>query len=156
MFCMTQKPVNWFAMQINCVVSIRWETLIINRLVNDVQINRWFYLLRSFWGIPLRSDLWKRIDPKYFLFIGTNNWIVLAVRWIVKYFFASNSPIFWIRLAEKREEGQEKLRQLQSVRRFTETQQEVSDDLSICVFNTLPKVGSLPSWLAINLVKVEI
>ena len=156
MFCMTQKPVNWFAMQIKCVVSIWWETLIINRLVNDVPINRWFYLLRSFWGIPLRSDLWKRIDPKYFLFIGTNNWIVLAVRWIVKYFFASNFPIFWIRLAEKRQEGQEKLRQLQSVRRFRETQQEVIDDLSICMFNTLPKVGSLPNWLGINVVKVEI
>ena len=156
MFCMTQKPVNWFAMQIKCVVSIWWETLIINRLVNDVPINRWFYLLRSFWGIPLRSDLWKRIDPKYFLFIGTNNWIVLAVRWIVKYFFASNFPIFWIRLAEKRQEGQEKLRQLQSVRRFRETQQEVIGDLSICMFNTLPKVGSLPNWLGINVVKVEI
>ena len=35
-------------------------------------------------------------------------------------------------------------------------QQEVGEDLSICMLNILPKVISLPSWLAINLVKVEI
>ena len=28
-------------------------------------------------------------------FIATNNWIVLAVQWSVKYFFTKNSPIFW-------------------------------------------------------------
>ena len=40
--------------------------------------------------------------------------------------FALNSPIFWIRLAEKREEeedkGEEEHRQLQSVMRFTQKQ----------------------------------
>ena len=34
--------------------------------------------------------------------------------------------------------------------------EEVGDDLSVCVLNVLPKVSSLPSLLAINLVKVEI
>ena len=35
-------------------------------------------------------------------------------------------------------------------------QQEVRDDLSVCVLNILPKVSSLLSLLATNLVKVEI
>ena len=35
-------------------------------------------------------------------------------------------------------------------------QQKDGDDLSVCVLNILPKVSSLPSLLAINLVKVEI
>ena len=34
--------------------------------------------------------------------------------------------------------------------------QEVCDDLGVCVLNILRKVNSLPSLLAINLVKVEI
>ena len=34
--------------------------------------------------------------------------------------------------------------------------QEVDDDLSVCVMNILPKVSSLPSLLAINLMKMEI
>ena len=49
-----------------------------------MQINRCLYLSSSPWGIPLHCDLiWKRIGPKNFLFIGINNWIVLAVRWSV-------------------------------------------------------------------------
>ena len=40
------------------------------------------------WRIPLRWDLfWKEGDLKNFLFIGTNNWIALAVQWSIKYFF---------------------------------------------------------------------
>ena len=34
-------------------------------------------------------------------------------------------------------------------------EQEVVDDLSVCVMNILPKVRSLPSLLAINLMKME-
>ena len=34
--------------------------------------------------------------------------------------------------------------------------QEVGDDLSVCVMNILPKVSSLPSLSAINLMKMEI
>ena len=34
-------------------------------------------------------------------------------------------------------------------------EQEVVDDLSVCVMNILPKVSSLPSLLAVNLVKME-
>ena len=34
--------------------------------------------------------------------------------------------------------------------------QEVGDDSNVCVLNILPKVSSLPSLLAINLVKIEI
>ena len=34
----------------------------------------WLYLSSSLYGIPLRCDLfWKRINPKNFLFIATNN-----------------------------------------------------------------------------------
>ena len=53
-------------------------------------------------------------------FLETNNFKVLAVRWSVKYSFAPNSPIFPIRLAEKRKE--EEHRQLQCALRFTQTQ----------------------------------
>ena len=52
-------------------------------------------------------------------FIETNNFKVLAVRWSVKYSFAPNSPIFPIKLAEKRKEEH---RQLQCAMRFTQTQ----------------------------------
>ena len=73
-----------------------------------MQINRRLYLSSSPWGISLCFGLfWKRRHPKNFLFIGTNNWIALAVRWSIKYIFAANLPIFRIRLAEKREEGEE-------------------------------------------------
>ena len=50
--------------------------------------------------------------------------------------FCSEFPDIPIRLAEKREEGEEEEhRQLQSVMRFTQTQQEVDDDLSVCLLN---------------------
>ena len=53
--------------------------LLLNVHFNMVQINRWLYLSSSPWGSPVRCDLfWKRIDPKNFLFTGTNNWIALA------------------------------------------------------------------------------
>ena len=35
-------------------------------------------------------------------------------------------------------------------------QQEVGEDLSVYVLNILPKASSLPSLLAINLMKIEI
>ena len=48
----------------------------------------WLYLSRSLWGIPVCWDLFRKIiAPQNFLFIETNNWIVLAVRWPVKYFW---------------------------------------------------------------------
>ena len=34
--------------------------------------------------------------------------------------------------------------------------QEVGGDLSVCVLDILPKVSSIPSLLAINLMKMEI
>ena len=37
-----------------------------------------------------------------------------------------------------------------------EKEQELGDDLSVCIMNILPKVSSLPSLLAINLTKMEI
>ena len=37
-----------------------------------------------------------------------------------------------------------------------EGEQELGDDLSVCAMNILPKVSSLPSLLAINLMKMEI
>ena len=42
---------------------------------------------------------------------------------VCKIFFAPNCQVFWITLAEKRDEGEEEHRQLQSVMRFTQTQQ---------------------------------
>ena len=49
---------------------------------------------------------------------------MLAVRWSVKKIFVLNSLIFWIRLAEKLEEGEEEYRQLQRVIRFMQTQKK--------------------------------
>ena len=40
----------------------------------------------------------------------------------MKYFFAPNSLIFQIRLAEKWEEGEEEHTQMQSIMRFTQKQ----------------------------------
>ena len=42
-----------------------------------------------------------------------------AVQWSIKNFFAPSSPIFQIRLAEKREEGEERM-QMQSILCFTQ------------------------------------
>ena len=73
-------------------------------------------------GIPLRWDLfWKRRVPKKFLLTGTNNWIAIAVRWFVKYFFALNLSIFWIRLVVKREQGEQHM-QMKSAMLFTQKQ----------------------------------
>ena len=44
----------------------------------------------------------------------------------------------------------------QSSVRLFKYEQEVGDNLSVCVLNILPKVSSLANLLAINLVKVEI
>ena len=58
---------------------------------------------------------------------------MLVVQWSVKYFFAPNSPMFRIRLPEKREEEEEEEeeedkgehRYLQSLMRFTQTQKVI-------------------------------
>ena len=47
-------------------------------------------------------------------------------------------------------------RRLQSFLRYTKLQQEVGDDLGVCVLNLLPKVSNLTSLEAISLVKTEI
>ena len=55
-------------------------------------------------GIPIRCDVFRKTkEQKKLPFIATSNWIVLAVQWSVKYFFAPNSPLF-------REGGGEKKR----------------------------------------------
>ena len=75
----------------------------LNVYFNDMEINKRLYLLKSLWEIPLCSHLFrKRIDQKKFPFIATNNLIVLAAQWSVKYFFAPNSPIFRKRGGEKK------------------------------------------------------
>ena len=39
---------------------------------------------------------------------------------------------------------------------FVKKQEEVGDDLSVCMLNILSKVSSLPRLVALNLVKAEI
>ena len=106
----------------------------------------WLYLSSSAWGIQLHYNLfWKRIDPKNFLFTETNNWIALAVRWSIKYFFAPNSTIFWIRLAEKQKE--EEHSQLQSVMHFTQMQYLlafITLSLNGIIFHVMALKG--PAW----------
>ena len=108
-----------------------------------MQINRWLHLSSSLWGISLRCTLFTKRRPekfiyqvasgefpftalclqkedlKNFLFIVTNNFIVLTVQWFVKYFFCSEFPNILDTASKKREEEQ---RQLQNVLRFTQTQ----------------------------------
>ena len=56
---------------------------------------RWLHLSTTHEGIPLRCNLFRRrIDQKKLPVIATNNWIVLAVWWSVKYSFAPNSSTF--------------------------------------------------------------
>ena len=58
------------------------------------KINRLLHLSSYLWGIPLRCDMFRKIiDQKNFPFIATNNWIVLAVQWSVKYLCAPNFPL---------------------------------------------------------------
>ena len=67
-----------------------------------MKINRWLHLSSGPWKIPLYCDLFrKRIDQKQFPFIATNNWIVLAVQWSVK-FFLLRIPRYSGNIVEKR------------------------------------------------------
>ena len=69
-----------------------------------MQINRCLHISSSVLGIPPSLEIvQKKNRAENFTFIGTNNWIVLAVQWSVKYIFASNSPISWKSCAEERE-----------------------------------------------------
>ena len=38
MFPIIKKPVNWFALQVNWLVSIWWETLVVNELKDKFMI----------------------------------------------------------------------------------------------------------------------
>ena len=58
--------------------------------------------------------------PETFPLLATNNWIVLAVQWYVKYFFALNSLIIWKSRGE--EDGMQTLK-------------EFGDDLDVCILN---------------------
>ena len=80
------------------------------------------------------------------------------------------SHAFWVTISETkvksfcksvqehcREGEKEKTeRRLQSFLRYTKLQQEVGDDLGVCVLNLLPKVSTLTSLEALSLVKTEI
>ena len=86
-------------------------------------MNRWLHLSSSLWEIPLLYDLFrKRKDQKKFPFITTNNWIVFAVQWYVKYFFAPNSPFKFPIIPEKWWKKKEEEKQLPSVLLFKQSQ----------------------------------
>ena len=93
-----------------------------------MQLNKWPHSSSSLSRISLPSDLlWKRIEPKKLLFIGTNKSIALAVLCSVKYFVPQISPIFQIRLAENREEEEkEELSQSQRVMWLMQTQKQAN------------------------------
>ena len=77
---------------------------LLNIYFSDVQINRWLYLSRSLWGIPLRCDLFRKgIDPKNFLLLQqTTELTVLAVRRSVRYFLPVVFPRYSGKVVEKR------------------------------------------------------
>ena len=61
--------------------------------------------IKSFLGnSPLLHLFQEKNGPEKFLFIATNNWIVLSDWWSVKYFFAPNSLIFRKRHEKKKME----------------------------------------------------
>ena len=66
----------------------------LNIYFHVMQLNRWLHLSCSLWEIPLRWDLFKKLIDQKISFIATKNWIVLAVWWSVKYFFAPNFPSY--------------------------------------------------------------
>ena len=72
-----------------------------------MQINRWLYLSSQPLWISLRGKWFrKRIDqPEKCTFIATNNWIVSAIWLSVKYFFASDFPLFRKSGGEKKKKG---------------------------------------------------
>ena len=74
----------------------------------------------------------KKNRSEKFPFTATTKWIVVAVRWSIKNFFAPNSPIFRKSLDEERKQM---ARQLQSVMLYKKTQQDVGDDLSVSALN---------------------
>ena len=59
--------------------------------------------------------------------MATTNWIVLAVRGFVKYFFAPNSLIFHKSLDERR---QQVARQLQDVMLYKQTQKKILEEIA--------------------------
>ena len=70
---------------------------------NEMQIKRWLHLSSlSLGNSPSRRLIQKSNRPEKWPFIATNNWIVLAARWSVKYFFAPNSPLFQKKSGEKK------------------------------------------------------
>ena len=59
-----------------------------------MQIKRWLYLTRSLGEFPFTATCSKKNRQEQYPFIATISWIVLAVRWSVKYCFAPNSSLF--------------------------------------------------------------
>ena len=87
-----------------------------------MQINRWLYQSSSPFAATCR-------EKEKYPFIATNNWIVLAVQWPVKYFFAPNFPIFRKSCGEE-EDGEN--RQMQSALLFKQTQK-----ISVAIMNDI-------------------
>ena len=56
---------------------------------------------------PFTATFQKKNRAEKFPFVATNDWIVSAVWWSVKYFFL-NSPKFWQSSTEKGEAGNSK------------------------------------------------
>ena len=60
----------------------------------------------------------KKNRPERFSLIATNDCIILAVRWFVKWFFTPNSPRFWKKCGKEAEEDGEW--QFQNAIRFSQ------------------------------------
>ena len=77
---------------------------------------------------PFAATCSEKEQTEKFPFIATNNWVALAVRWSVKYFFAPNFPLIQ-KSGGDAEDGEN--RQIQNVSLFTQTQIKIisSNDL---------------------------
>ena len=91
--------------------------LLLNVYFNDKQINRgilWGFQGKSLMNFPSLWLVHKKKRPEKFPFIATNNWILLAARWSVKYFLLqifqySGKKCGREEEAEEEEEGERRL-----------------------------------------------
>ena len=75
---------------------------LLNVYFSGVQMSRWLHLSNSFWGTPIRCDLFrKRIDQKNVLLQQQISELYYLFQWSVKYIFAPNSLIFRKRRGEE-------------------------------------------------------
>ena len=106
-----QKHVGWFLLRSFLNLVRVWSLHIISRshpntFLLAMSVKKSGYIFSVVSGeFPFTATCSEKKRPEKFPFKVTNNWIVLAVRQSLNYFFALNSLIFRKSLAEQKETG---------------------------------------------------